>query len=184
MGLDMYLSKKHYIKNWKHTSDKFQVTVKLNKKKFSSINTSKITSIEEEVAYWRKANHIHNWFVNECQDGIDDCREHYVEREKLKKLLAICKQIKNSAILIPGEIQNGSLYKDGIMIPNIVDGKVIKDPSLAEELLPTTSGFFFGGTNYNEYYLQTIDETIEILEEELTNTSSEYITDYYYSSSW
>lgn len=29
-----------------------------------------------EVAYWRKANHIHNWFVQNIQDGIDDLLDY------------------------------------------------------------------------------------------------------------
>ena len=29
--------------------------------------------IMEMVGYWRKQNAIHNWFVENVQDGIDDC---------------------------------------------------------------------------------------------------------------
>ena len=32
------------------------------------------------------------------------------------------------------------------------------------DLLPTIQGFFFGSTEYDEYYYSDIDETIEILE--------------------
>ena len=31
-----------------------------------------------EVAYWRKANAIHGWFVYNIQDGVDDQNEYYV----------------------------------------------------------------------------------------------------------
>ncbi len=34
--------------------------------------------------------------------------------------------------------------------------QVAADPSKAEELLPTQSGFFFGGTEYDEYYMNSI----------------------------
>jgi hypothetical protein len=46
-----------------------------------------------EVAYWRKANAIHRWFVDTCQDGNDDCRQSYVSREQLQKLLETCKAV-------------------------------------------------------------------------------------------
>ena len=67
--------------------------------------------------------------------------------------------------------------------------KVKEDPSKAEELLPTTEGFFFGSTDYNEYYMKDIDYTIEILEEaiseyELEAANKRYNGDYFYSSSW
>jgi hypothetical protein len=40
--------------------------------------------------------------------------------------------------------------------------KVIDDPNLAEKTLPTQSGFFFGNTDYNEYYIQDLQETVDI----------------------
>ncbi len=44
------------------------------------------------VAYWRKANQIHKWFVDNVQGGEDNCGEYYVSREKLKELLTTCRQ--------------------------------------------------------------------------------------------
>lgn len=35
---------------------------------------------------------------------------------------------------------------------------VLEDHSRADELLPTTSGFFFGNTEYNEEYFQDVRE--------------------------
>jgi hypothetical protein len=34
----------------------------------------------------------------------------------------------------------------------------------APELLPTTSGFFFGSTDYDSYYFQDLQDTIEIID--------------------
>jgi hypothetical protein len=58
--------------------------------------------------------------------------------------------------------------------------KVKADNSLADSLLPSASGFFFGGTEYDEWYFNGIDNTIQILEEALADERG----DYYYSSSW
>jgi hypothetical protein len=59
------------------------------------------------------------------------------------------------------------------------DGKYIKDPSVARELLPTGSGFFFGGTDYDEYYYNDLVETQKMLEELLLEEDGEF----YYRSS-
>ncbi len=60
--------------------------------------------------------------------------------------------------------------------------RIVKiDKSKAEQLLPTQSGFFFGATEYDEYYYQDIDNTIEILEEAL---SEETADDFAYRASW
>jgi hypothetical protein len=54
------------------------------------------------------------------------------------------------------------------------------DHSKAEELLPSASGFFFGGTDYDEWYYNDIENTISVLEDALEDKNGEY----YYTSSW
>ena len=150
MGLDMYLSKKTYVRQWEHQSpeEKYEVVVTKGGKPVDGIKASRVKYIEEEVGYWRKANQIHRWFVEKVQDGVDDCRDAYVSGEKLNELLDICK-------------------------------KVQADHSLAESLLPSANGFFFGNTDYDEWYYNDIENTIKILE-----TALEDGDEFYYSSSW
>jgi len=45
--------------------------------------------------------------------------------------------------------------------------KVLNDHSLAEALLPTQSGLFFGDTSYGERYFSDLEETKEMLEKVL-----------------
>jgi hypothetical protein len=169
MGLDMYLSKKHYVKNWDHNPEqKFQVSVKLNGKKHTPVDLKKVTYIQEEVGYWRKQNHIHQWFVDNVQGGRDECQSAYVDPTKLQELLDICKKVKEASVLIP----------DG------EHGKLIKDSTVAKELLPCQGGFFFGGEEYDEWYLQGVTETIKILEGELKHDWGIATPEYYYQSSW
>lgn len=140
--------------------------------------------IIENVGYWRKANHIHNWFVENVQDYEDDCDYHNeVTKEILEELLKICTTVLDSCELVEAQVQNGETYKDGEWIPIMEDGYLVKDPTVAEELLPTQSGFFFGDTTYNKWYVEDIKETIQIIEKVLKTTdfSKEMI---YYISSW
>lgn len=180
MGLDMYLSKKEYVKNWDHMKDeeKHQVTVKkggkLQNKKFEP------KEIVYDVGYWRKANAIHRWFVDNVQGGEDDCREYYVPREKLQDLLDICKEIVRIAQVKKGKIVNGKTMKDGEWVDILEDGEYIENASDVAELLPTASGFFFGSTEYDQWYLQDVKETVEILTECLDDEDG----DIYYQSSW
>ena len=39
------------------------------------------------IITWRKANAIHKFFVDTCQEGNDNCQRHYVSRENLEELL-------------------------------------------------------------------------------------------------
>jgi hypothetical protein len=190
MGLDMYLSKRTYVGNeWrkKQGQQLVKVVVPENQEDVISsipqdgIKDERISEIVENVGYWRKANAIHKWFVENCQNGEDDCRLAYVSREKLQELLDICRTVKAASKLVNGKIKNGAVLKNGEWKPVIEDGKYIEDPSVAKELLPTQEGFFFGSTEYDQYYLQDIEDTIEILDKVLSEPGS---GEFYYQSSW
>jgi hypothetical protein len=57
---------------------------------------------------------------------------------------------------------------------------------LADELLPSADGFFFGSTNYDEWYFKDLTNTIEIIETLLSerNEGGYLDGDIYYHSSW
>jgi hypothetical protein len=148
MGLDMYLEKRTHVKRWEHKKEEeqFEVSVKRGGRPFPDIKLERIEGIVEELMYWRKANHIHAWFVDHCGDGKDDGREIYVSKENLQELLEICVKVIGGSKLVEGKVYDGETYKDGKWKANRIDGKVIEDASVAEALLPTQSGFFFGST--------------------------------------
>ena len=106
----------------------------------------------EEVGYWRKANQIHKWFVDNVQDGVDDCGDYKVTKEQLIELHNRCNQVLN-------------------------------DHDLAESLLPSQSGFFFGSTDYDEGYYSDLEDTKRIIDD-ILEYKSECLDNLYYSSSW
>jgi len=61
--------------------------------------------------------------------------------------------------------------------------RVLADKSLAERLLPTQEGFFFGGTEYDEYYFSDLENTQKSLEE-VISAPDFGSAEYYYHSSW
>jgi hypothetical protein len=151
MGLDMYLVKKTYVKNWDYMKPEQRHTVTVQGPSASAIQPERVYGIEEEVGYWRKANAIHQWFVTNCQEGVDDCRDAFVTKAQLETLRDLCRSLLN---------------KD--MTP--------------ETALPTTSGFFFGGTEYDEYYWENVRKTEALLTALLNEDNSH--ADFYYHSSW
>lgn len=141
--------------------------------------------IYEQVAYWRKSNAIHKWFVDHVQGGKDDCEYHdEVTKELLEDLVSICKEICEKAVLAKGKITNGYRIGENLeKIPIYVDGLKVINPEVCEELLPTQDGFFFGGTEYSEYYMRDIRETYETLTKVLEETDFEKQM-LFYCSSW
>lgn len=182
MGLDMYLTKKAYVKNWSHMleEEKHEVTIKKGGKLLRP--KLQVKYIDFEAGYWRKANQIHKWFVDNVQDGEDDCREYWVSTDQLKELLNTVKTVIAGSKLIDGEISNGYTFEDGKRKPNMEEGKLIEDPSTAIELLPVEAGFFFGGTTYDQWYYQDLVDTKEMLEKVFADDTIK--GDYYYQSSW
>lgn len=177
MGLDMYLNRKTFI--WKEDREKLQL--KTNK----PINPERVQYIEEQLAYWRKANAIHYWFVRNLADDIDNCQEIYVSADNLRDLLKDVNTVLASIEMVKGDIQNGYTIKDGERIPYMEKGKYIKDPTVAEEILPTQSGFFFGSTNYDQWYYEDLINTKEQLETILAEIDEHNIDEeMYYQASW
>jgi hypothetical protein len=185
MGLDMYLEKRTYVKNWEHYPEDRKTTfvIKTGGKIREDIKPERIEYIIEGVGYWRKANHIHNWFINNCTNGDDNRTRMYVSEDELRELLAVCKKVKAASKLVKGKIKNGETMdtKTGEWVPIMEDGHYIEDATVAKQLLPTQSGFFFGSTDYDEYYLKHVQDTIDIIEPLLKEGGS---GEYEYVASW
>ena len=164
MGLDMYLHAKKYVSSSTeidpegNTYEDFLDVAGLSKNDLPVSDYGSV-NLSVKVMYWRKANAIHNWFVENVQDGEDNCREYEVGREQLAELRELC-------------------------------DKVLKDHDLAEELLPTQSGFFFGGTEFDEWYFASLEETRDAIDKLLDpsnplNKGSGFSKWwFYYDSSW
>jgi len=151
MGLDMYL----YAKLWASKYSQPENNKKLwELAPFKPIENFNYAELKLGIGYWRKANHIHKWFVDNVQDGEDDCGNYYVSRNKLKELLEICEKIEKLVKLKEGNVVIGRRF---------TERSIEKIKAIAKELLPTREGFFFGETEYNEYYLNDIQDTIKII---------------------
>jgi len=171
MGLDMYLRAKLHLSDYQYQkgqeSAAFQgvlAAVGMGDSLSRDCHTPSL-EVSVTVAYWRKANQIHRWFVENCQGGNDDCGEYYVSREQLVGLVALCKQVLGTVETIEGEVRTGTAYyPDGRVVQETKRGEVVAQEGLAAELLPTQEGFFFGGTDYDEYYLEDLRNTVKMLE--------------------
>lgn len=101
-----------------------------------------------EVAYWRKANAIHGWIIN-TTNAIDDCTPISLTKQDLYNLREVCIKVLDTHTI-----------------------------DYAEEMLPPTSGFFFGSIAIDEWYWEDIKETIDkintVLEQSVDDAMFEY----------
>lgn len=169
MGLDMYMIRR---RKGEHSKNKIE-----------EINWDN----SEQIAYWRKANQVHKWFVDNVQNGEDDCNYYKVTKEQLQDLVNKCNEILNNVKLIDGKVLLKDYYtsENGTTthIKEYGIGKIIDNKELCEKLLPSQSGFFFGGTEYDEWYLKDIEYTKNRIEA-IIDLVDDDIYELYYSSSW
>lgn len=175
MGLDMYLYAKKYVSGidytrnaqgeydrWENTDlDTVASAVGLERKDLDEDMPSATVSVK--VAQWRKANQVHSWFVDNVQDGDDNCREHCVSRDELDDLRELCRQVL--------DMRDRQEANPDEALPT------------ADDILPVREGFFFGNYEYDEYYYEQVQYTYDTLDRLLTNDKFKDF-DFAYDSSW
>jgi hypothetical protein len=181
MGLDMYLSKKTYVKQWSHHTpeETFEVNVTKGGKPYEGIQLDRVSYVTEELMYWRKVNQIHGWFCNNTQQLEEEVR-YSVTKEDLSTLLETCHKVlgilekagKTSMAVCTGW-SSGERIMEDIEVYDCMEE--------IEDLLPPTRGFFYGSDDLGEWYKESILETVEFLERELPKCN-EYDEFEYYAS--
>ena len=170
MGLDQYLEKSIYIGGrYEHTETTGTIHIEQKNREPIDLDVKTIESINIHVAYWRKANQIHQWFTV----GQNDDTRSEKSGEELLKLVEICKKViasleKQELIKKTEKSYGGKEYEIEVY-PNI---------DLAMELLPPQSGFFFGDYNVGEWYVEDLKDTIEQLKDVDPSEFYEYTASY------
>jgi hypothetical protein len=187
MGLDMYLVGKIHLSTAEFYSESARTTAQtiIDTTGVAPDKDSPFMDVSVNVGYWRKANAIHNWFVTNVQGGEDDCGHHMVGRDQLVALRDLCQKVLDESKTAPGQLKAGTTFHgDGKVEHHMVAGEVITNSEVAASLLPTTGGFFFGDTEYNDYYMQDLKDTIGIVDKAVKLIDEKKIDYCEYHASW
>jgi hypothetical protein len=174
MGLDQYLEARKYVSKFDHSNFDYRTDTwpPPKSEEYASLSQSAPAGFDKysdlagiqvsyPIGYWRKANAIHGWFVSNVQDGNDNCGSYYVSREQLADLAEACEEVLKVSAGVSQE-----------------------DAAATAGLLPT-SGFFFGSTEMDDWYMEDLKTTIEIVNHALSLFPADnYDWSFYYSSSW
>jgi len=95
MGLDMYMTGRRYLSEHDNNETVQAARTAISKaiQKLGAPAGSNVRTADVEVAYWRKANAVHRWMVENIQDGRDDCGEYYFSTTKMQELLDACYEV-------------------------------------------------------------------------------------------
>ena len=113
---------------------------------------------EEYDIYFRKVNFLFAYFEN--KGLMNDQYYAFVTPEDVKDIINRCEQIL--------EAKNEG--------DNLDEGETAE--ALAQELLPTQSGFFFGSTDYNEWYFHDVKDCLNQMRKWLPMLEEEGVTGY------
>lgn len=151
----MYLTAQKFVSGYDFNKDEnfSKILALLN---LDEGDAERLINVDVTVGYWRKANAIHDWFVQNTQGGEDNCSRSFVSRENLAELRKECVSALKE-------------YNDG-------------NNDAAAGILPPSEGFFFGGTDIDEYYKRDLENTIKIIDKVLGEKFKGF--DFYYQASW
>lgn len=143
MGLDMYLELRKHFSGYEFSGEEkaanYKAVIEAAGLEDAAAKDSPYATVSTTAIYWRKANAIHKWFVDTLANGVDECQEIHVPVENLKQLRELCFE----ALSIPAGVE----FADH-----------------ADSVLPSTSGFFFGSTDYDEWYVKDLEHTMDSID--------------------
>lgn len=87
MGLDMNLTADRFIG---YSEDALRENIAGC---FPDIHDLKVSVVTADVMYWRKANAIHNWFVKNAQNGVDECQRTHLSIGTIQSLLDTIRKV-------------------------------------------------------------------------------------------
>ena len=99
------------------------------------------TEIRYQIGYFRKFNALHSYIVKTFANGIDNCQDIILYKEDVEQIKKVLDEVLNAH----------------------------QQVEKAKELLPTQSGFFFGGTDYDEYYFEDVKVAADLMQSFLDN---------------
>lgn len=159
-----------------------------------------------EVAYWRKVNFLHGWFVRTLGGGKDECQDIEVRKEDLERLQTLVDKacaLIGTASFVPQK----DVAKEGSWKPEYVDdpdkptvavrwkGREFEGidrntayllsrdiwPELSG-ILPPQEGFFFGSYRYDYWYAWDMMDLRNTLKRLMDGWDDEF--SYIYEASW
>ena len=117
-------------------------------------------------------------------ERLDECGANDVSVEQLQQLKADCEQVLELVETEQHDLPVSHHRLDRQADRDHDPGAVVTNPAAIEAILPTTAGFFFGGTDYDHWYLEDCKHTIAVVDACLAAHAANKKITFTYQSSW
>ena len=108
----------------------------------------------DQIGYFRKFNALHGYIVKTFADGVDECQEILLHKKDIEQIKKVLDEVLEA-----------------------------NTEEKAKEILPTQSGFFFGSTDYDEFYFEDVKDAADLMQNFLDNFDFESYQ-LVYQASW
>lgn len=150
MGLDTYFFKTKKA-DWARAQEEFAAYEALPEEKKNETKNPYEEWCPEEIGYFRKVNFLMAFFAY-----YGNCEYKEIGRDEFKELVEKCTEV----------YRIGKANRDEDGWKGDLSEEAIERVS---EILPTCSGFFFGSTDYDEWYFNEVGEVLSWAENVLDN---------------
>ena len=157
MGLDMYLYRREYVSGWENT--------------FISDKPGMTDLYKSIVDYFEVDTPESGPFVY-----VDICVAYWRKANAIHKWFCDLDGGRD-------ECQRIYVTMDKLLELRTACQLVVNGDVEPERFLPTQSGFFFGATNYDEWYEQDLKLTIEQIDKATKDIKNDY-AEFIYQASW
>lgn len=154
MGLDMYLYRREYVSGWNFDGES---------------DTSLYDSLREMMN------------VDRCEGSphanVEVCVAYWRKANSIHKWFCDLDGGRD-------ECQDIYVSKEKLIELRDLAKSVIEQPAMAESVLPTQPGFFFGSYDYDDWYMEDMKNTVDQLDKILDSVKHHEYADFIYRASW
>jgi len=165
MGLDMYLKLVPKVETIEELNE---METRLSKAHYAGTLEAELKALQEEKGFKKPISYEISEWVGDEKDYLKQSEDYHSPKIVLSKEVGYWRKFNalhawfvetfqdgvdecQSSIVDPNQLQD--LYTDLLKI----------NKKNAKDILPTAGGFFFGGTEYDEYYWQDIEGFVKFL---------------------
>ena len=155
MGLDMYLYQRYYVSGYNHQDQE-------SKDRFADL----VRQIDSTL-YLGDNRHMY----------VEVCVGYWRKANAIHRFFCNLDGGRD-------ECQSIFVSEDNLRTLRALCQAVLLEPAIADEVLPTHPGFFFGSTEIDEWYMQDLKSTIEIIDNVIDRLTPDGYPEFIYRASW
>lgn len=184
MGLDMYLYKVPKVDSMEEVR---KIEKRLSEAYFNDNISNELLEIQKELGLSKPLHYeVHDWLTKE--NYIEFNKEGHCSKIDIAKETGYWRKFNALHSWFVNEIQGGEddcgyYFVDIEKLKELLYSLANISKENAEEILPTQSGFFFGGNEYDEWYFQAV-ENLKLFIMDLVENFNPDEEQLVYSSSW